>query len=92
MRGFGNSFQPAIDAPRLEPHKLRHCPKRKDALLVRLLVLFIVPSPASILSLGRCGTTATTVISQLYCILRFPIQRPPALSNKIAFLLWAMIF
>ncbi|OMO52355.1 hypothetical protein CCACVL1_29252 [Corchorus capsularis] len=29
-RGFGNSFQPAIDAPRLEPHELRHCPKRKD--------------------------------------------------------------
>ncbi|KAK4600122.1 hypothetical protein RGQ29_009978 [Quercus rubra] len=30
-RGFGNSFQPAIDASRLEPHGLRHCPKRKDA-------------------------------------------------------------
>ncbi|PWA56743.1 Leucine-rich repeat-containing protein [Artemisia annua] len=31
-RGLGNSFQPAIDAPRLLPHWLRHCPKRKDAL------------------------------------------------------------
>ncbi|PWA70562.1 Aspartic peptidase [Artemisia annua] len=31
-RGFGNSFQPAIDTPRLLPHKLRHCPKRKDAI------------------------------------------------------------
>ncbi|KAH0978081.1 hypothetical protein GBA52_027800 [Prunus armeniaca] len=33
-RGFGNSFQPAIDAPRLEPHKLRHCPKRKDNSII----------------------------------------------------------
>ncbi|KAH0978071.1 hypothetical protein GBA52_027790 [Prunus armeniaca] len=33
-RGFGNSFQPAIDAPRLEPHKLRHCPKRKDTPII----------------------------------------------------------
>ncbi|KAH0978074.1 hypothetical protein GBA52_027793 [Prunus armeniaca] len=33
-RGFGNSFQLAIDAPRLEPHKLRHCPKRKDTPII----------------------------------------------------------
>ncbi|ONH92377.1 hypothetical protein PRUPE_8G171200 [Prunus persica] len=33
-RGFGNSFQPAIDAPRLKPHKLRHCPKRKDTSII----------------------------------------------------------
>ncbi|KAK8572600.1 hypothetical protein V6N13_048185 [Hibiscus sabdariffa] len=41
-RGFGNSFQPALDAPRLEPHELRHCPKRKDALSQSPLSYFII--------------------------------------------------
>ncbi|WZZ89301.1 hypothetical protein YC2023_117880 [Brassica napus] len=40
-RGFGNSFQPAIDAPRLVPNKLRHCPKRKDGFLQLKVSYFI---------------------------------------------------
>ena len=39
-RGFGNSFQPAIDAPRLEPHQLRHCPKRKDHSVLYIAISF----------------------------------------------------
>ncbi|CAL9022874.1 unnamed protein product [Prunus brigantina] len=33
-RGFGNSFHPARDGPQLEPHKLRHCPKRKHTSVI----------------------------------------------------------
>lgn len=42
QRGFENSFQPAIDTPRLEPHQLRYCPKRKDVQLVCLRTPFII--------------------------------------------------
>ncbi|KAL3521655.1 hypothetical protein ACH5RR_019804 [Cinchona calisaya] len=53
-RGFGNSFQPAIDAPRLEPHKLRHCPKRKDVLIGGLTLAFISPPCLLSYTTWRC--------------------------------------
>ncbi|KAG7962783.1 hypothetical protein I3843_09G083800 [Carya illinoinensis] len=37
-RGFGNSFQLVIDASRLEPYSLRHCPKRKDKALMKFQI------------------------------------------------------
>ncbi|KAK2977961.1 hypothetical protein RJ640_029671 [Escallonia rubra] len=53
-RGFGNSFQPAIDAPRLVPHKLRHCPKRKDRrLILGPVILYLLPPGAR--QIWRCG-------------------------------------
>ncbi|WZZ01302.1 hypothetical protein YC2023_073630 [Brassica napus] len=53
MRGFGNSFQPAIDAPRL----LRHCPKRKDEFQQSNTSFFYSLDKTNLLDMHfRCGS------------------------------------
>ena len=61
-RGFGNSFQPAIDAPRLEPHQLRHCPKRKDASPNRFALFIYLSNRARYVIHKPCGTTVASTI------------------------------